>query len=213
VALALALAALGWPACGAGSARVSPRGPVATPSIERIDVQRLLESGRYHDAVTRWALPPDAPDLRTAYLVASCWLRLDNRDAARDWYGFLTDERQPDSWRVTGRLALSRVSADRSAIDTLVVEARQLTGDALTQYELGLALLDRSQFAEASAAFGRALALDPTFAYAHYYAGMVAERQGRAADLVAHLQTFIRLAPNAPERPGVEAILRTVRGS
>jgi hypothetical protein len=27
-----------------------------------------------------------------------------------------------------------------------------------------------------------------------------------------HFETFIRLAPNAPERPEVESILRTVRG-
>jgi len=54
--------------------------------------------------------------------------------------------------------------------------------------------------------------LDPTFAAAYYYAGLASSRVKRIDLMANNFGLFIKLAPNAPERPEVESILRTVRG-
>jgi lipoprotein NlpI len=70
----------------------------------------------------------------------------------------------------------------------------------------------RREYGDAASAFTKAAQLDPTFAAAHYYAGLANYRGKRIDLMTSNFETFVRLAPNAPERPEVESILRTVRG-
>jgi Flp pilus assembly protein TadD len=70
----------------------------------------------------------------------------------------------------------------------------------------------RGDFNAAVQAFERAIEARPRFAYAHYQAGLAYDRIGRADLLAARFETFLRLAPEAPERAAVEGILRTIRG-
>jgi tetratricopeptide (TPR) repeat protein len=79
------------------------------------------------------------------------------------------------------------------------------------QYELGLAHVRRDDVSGAAAAFDRCSQADPRFAYAYYNAGLVLDRLYRADVALARFEVFQRLAPDAPERPEVSAILRTVR--
>jgi lipoprotein NlpI len=72
--------------------------------------------------------------------------------------------------------------------------------------------MNRRDYGGAMEAFNRATELDPAFAAAHYNAGLASYRAKRVDLMANHFETFIRLAPNAPERPEVESILRTVRG-
>jgi hypothetical protein len=51
----------------------------------------------------------------------------------------------------------------------------------------------------------------PTFAYAHYNAGMAWYQARRLDKMATHFETFIRLAPGAPERPAVEQLMRSIR--
>ena len=53
---------------------------------------------------------------------------------------------------------------------------------------------------------------DPTLAAAQYYGGLAEYRFKRVDRMAAHFEAFLKLAPNAPERPEVESIMRTVRG-
>jgi hypothetical protein len=70
----------------------------------------------------------------------------------------------------------------------------------------------RREYGDAAAEFTKAAQLDPGFAAAHYYAGLANYREKRIDLMTRSFETFVRLAPNAPERPEVESILRTVRG-
>jgi Flp pilus assembly protein TadD len=70
----------------------------------------------------------------------------------------------------------------------------------------------RGDFNAAVQAFERAIEARPRFAYAYYQAGLAYDRIGRADLLAARFETFLRLAPEAPERAAVEGILRTIRG-
>ena len=60
-------------------------------------------------------------------------------------------------------------------------------------------------------AFTRALQLKPDLAYAHYYAGHAAQKQRQTPKMAEYFPHFVRLAPDAPERQTVQAILRSLR--
>ena len=79
------------------------------------------------------------------------------------------------------------------------------------QYQLGLTRLLRDDYAGAATALERATELDGNDAYAHYFAGVAFSKDRRIDKLSRHFRTFLDLAPEAPERPQVETILRTLR--
>ena len=79
-------------------------------------------------------------------------------------------------------------------------------------YQRGLVFMARNDFGNAVDAFTKASTLDPNFASAYYYAGLANYRVKRIDLMGNNFNTFVKLAPNAPERPEVESILRTVRG-
>lgn len=84
------------------------------------------------------------------------------------------------------------------------------SADAL--YAAGLEQFRAQAFAAAAGTLDQCIAADPTRAYAYYYAGMAYRRINRVDLMAARFEMFVRLAPDAPERPQVEAILQTVRG-
>ncbi|MFB3902580.1 MAG: tetratricopeptide repeat protein [Acidobacteriota bacterium] len=57
----------------------------------------------------------------------------------------------------------------------------------------------------------KAIKLDPTKPYNHYYIGVAYGKQGRPDKMVEHLGMFLKLAPNAPEAPRVKALLASVQ--
>jgi lipoprotein NlpI len=79
-------------------------------------------------------------------------------------------------------------------------------------YHRGLVLMARNDYGSAVDAFTKATTLDPNFAGAYYYAGLANYRVKRIDLMANNFSIFVKLAPNAPERPEVESILRTVRG-
>ena len=78
-------------------------------------------------------------------------------------------------------------------------------------FQLGLALARAQQWAEAAAAFDAASELQPNNAYAHYYGGMMHYRANRVDRMAVHFEQFLKLAPEAPERPEVVSIMRTLQ--
>jgi len=83
---------------------------------------------------------------------------------------------------------------------------------ASARYQLGLVESARNKPAEAAEAFAKAADLDPQMAYAHYEAGMAYYKAKRVDRMAVYFENFLKLAPNAPERPAVQSIMRTVRG-
>ena len=79
-------------------------------------------------------------------------------------------------------------------------------------YQLGMAHAEKRAWPSAAAAFEKATTLDPTFAYAHYYAGMSSYQSKRLDKMAASFERFLKLGPQAPERPAVEALMKTIRG-
>lgn len=80
-----------------------------------------------------------------------------------------------------------------------------------TLCESGEQLLRNREFAAAAETLDRCIASNPRRAYAYYYAGLAYREIERVDLMTDRFETFVKLAPDAPERPQVERILNTLR--
>ena len=83
---------------------------------------------------------------------------------------------------------------------------------AQARFQLGLVESARNNQQQAADAFAKAAELDPQMAYAHYEAGMAFYKAKKVDRMAVYFENFLKIAPNAPERPAVQSIMRTVRG-
>lgn len=77
---------------------------------------------------------------------------------------------------------------------------------------LGGCLVGAKKLDEAVAAMTEALKAKNDQAYAYYWRGMAYDRKKDVARAVEDLQTFVRLAPAAPEASAVKQLLAALRG-
>ena len=150
---------------------------------------------------------------RLQFLAAQSYEKLKDDDAARRSYERLTSIGGDTPWASIGR---SGVQVINKQFDEAMASADQAVGQdgslPEAHFQRGIVLMNRRDYGGAMDAFNKATELDPAFAAAHYNAGLASYRAKRVDLMANHFETFIRLAPNAPERPEVESILRTVRG-
>ena len=168
------------------------RPPAALPDVAT--VRQWFEAGDDRRVVAVAVDDASAPSL--IFLVARSHDRLTQRAQARAAYERLTGRPETDPWHFVGRAA------------TLLADAQL----AETHFQLGLVQAERRDYGKAAPAFEAAIAIDPMPAYTHYYAGL-SYYQAERIDLMADFfESFLKLAPNAPERTQVESIMRTIRG-
>jgi tetratricopeptide (TPR) repeat protein len=178
------------------------------------DVRQLYDAGRYQDVVkaTDQATVEAERATRLQYLTAQSYAKLNDTEGARRAYQRLADS-GASPWASIGQSALRLIDKQ---LDESLESANQAVGagDSLPEahYQRGVVLMARREYGDAAAEFTKATQLDPSFAAAHYYAGLANYREKRIDLMTKSFETFVRLAPNAPERPEVESILRTVRG-
>lgn len=215
VRAAISIASLvGAVACvGGGSARRPVATPGAVPATAAAgprSVQGLFESGRYQDVLNSVAAG-DGSAL-AFWFAAQSSLRLGQRDQAARQFAQVAEIGGGPAWQVVSDLALALLRENPAEIDSAREAAAAFPGDPFVQYQVGLAHARRNDMAAAAQAFDRASQADPRFAYAYYSSGLTWDRLNRADLAIARLEMFERLAPDAPERPEVASILRTVRG-
>lgn len=182
----------------------------ATPvwtAEQKPEVQRLFQSGNYEQAA-------DAArdgDPASTYLAAQALIKLERSDRA---VAEFTRLRASDdaAWRLIGESGEALLNSETErAVD---VARRAVDADGnnpFAQYQLGLAASKANDWGAAAAAFSRAVELKPDFAYAHYYAALSLQRQRQLPRAAEHFDAFLRLAPDAPERSAVLAIMRTLK--
>ena len=173
-------------------------------------VQKLFEAGEYQRVVE--AAQPDA-DPAVLYTAAQSHQKLGENDQALQTYGALAARDESDVWHFVGLSAQQLMQDDT---DGAVASARQAVamngGMAETHYQLGLVLAKRQEWPAAAAEFDRVTEINPSNAYAHYYGGLMHYRASRPDRMANHFEQFLKLAPDAPERPEVTQIMKTVRG-
>lgn len=170
----------------------------------------MFEAGQYQQVIET-AGSTAAPE--TLYTAAQSHQKLGATDEARETYGRLAARPDNDAWHFIG---LSGQQLLDSQTDAALRSARQAAAlaDPLAEahYQIGLVLAKRQDWRGAAEAFDRGAELSPRHAYAHYYGGLMHYRAGRPDRMAIHFEQFLKLAPEAPERPEVLQIMRTVRG-
>jgi tetratricopeptide (TPR) repeat protein len=133
-------------------------------------------------------------------------------DQAAQAFNQLAARPEADPWHFIGLSGRQLVEGNA---DASVASARQAAAMApdlpAGHFQLGLALARQQQWPEAAAEFEAASDRQPTNAYAHYYAGMMHYRANRIDRMAVHFEQFLKLAPEAPERPEVLSIMRTLK--
>jgi tetratricopeptide (TPR) repeat protein len=168
----------------------------------------LFEAGNLQGVIDQ--VPDDAsPD--ALYLKGLALRKLGMNDPAKDVFGRLAGG--GDAWRATGESAVAQIDGNLDAAlaaATAAVAANGMLAEA--HYQLGLVLEARGDAGAAAEAFANATIANPMMAYAHYNAGMNYYKVQRIDRMAVFFENFLRLAPQAPERPAVDSIMRTVRG-
>jgi tetratricopeptide (TPR) repeat protein len=192
----IAVCLVSWPEAGRGQ--------------DFADLRRQFEAGRYRE-VADAAGGGDRPQL--LYLAGQAYQRLEQPDQARGAYSKLAAGPEGSAWALVGRAAVAVMNGN---YDEGIDAARQASsvdgGLAEAHYQLGLAEAFKQNFGDAATAFDRAAEIDPQFGYAHYQGGLAHYRAKRPDRMAQHFEMFLKLAPQAPERPEVESIMRTLRG-
>jgi tetratricopeptide (TPR) repeat protein len=186
-------------ACAAGQA-------VSVHAQSVNDVRRLFDSGQYQQVIAAAAEDP-----RVTFLRAQSYEKLQQSNEARQVYAQLAARPESDAWQGVGRSALALTASD--AAGALEASNQAVARDgALPEayYQQGMALAANQDFGAAAVAFQKAADLDPNWAYAHYNAGLAYSKVKRIDLTAQHFQTFLKLAPQAPERAQVQSILRTL---
>ena len=173
--------------------------------------RQWFEAGQHQQLIAVALNDNSAPAL--VYLVALSHDQLKQPVAARAAYERLAARPQTDPWHFIGRSAVL-LTAPQPTQAVAAAERAVALGPTVAEahFQLGLARAERRDYVRAAPAFEAAIAIDPMSAYPHYYAGL-SYYQAKRIDLMAEFfESFLKLAPNAPERPQVESIMRTVRG-
>ncbi len=176
--------------------------------------QKLYERGAYEEAVQRVNTERGAgnDDPVAAYLAGQALLKLNRDNDARAEFTRLAGN-SDQTWNAIGQSSIAMLD---NAMDEALNEgrrARDISGESgFAFYQLGLVLIKRGDFDEASQVLDRAAQLMPEFAYAHYNAGVAHQRAKRFSQMAEHFQSFLKLAPDAPERRQVQLALNALRG-
>ena len=182
----------------------------AVSAQDRAAAQRAFEAGRYQEVVDAAGTGPDPSVLFLGALSAQ---KLNATDRANALLDQLVGRPANDAWHFVGQSAKQLLAGDDEAALNSANQATAANGDlAEASYALGLVLFKRQDWGGAAAAFDRASMLQPTFAHAQYYAGLSHYRANRPDLMAARFERFLKLAPDAPERPEVQQIMRTIRG-
>ena len=174
--------------------------------------QKLFEAGKYQDAIDKVRSNADAPP-EQVYLRALAHRKLNQNGDAKETFEALARQPEESAWREIGNSGTALSDGNRDAAADAAKKAVQRDGNsAPARFQLGLVESARNNQAQAAEAFAKAAELDPQMAYAHYEAGMAYYKAKRVDRMAVYFENFLRLAPDSPERPAVQSIMRTVRG-
>lgn len=182
--------------------------PVLASAQDAGAVRRLFESGQFQQVVD--STPPEgAPDL--LYTRAQSLQRLGAVDQAVQTYATLAALPESEAWHFIGVSGRQLAEGQTDAAIASAQQAAAMAPDNPTaHFQLGLALARAQQWPAAATEFEATATQQPDNAYAHYYAGMMQYRAKRVDLMGNHFNAFLKLAPNAPERPEVQSIMKTL---
>jgi tetratricopeptide (TPR) repeat protein len=174
---------------------------------QKADVQRLFQSGAYEQA----AEAARDGDPASTYVAAQALIKAERTDRAAAEFARLRAGGDA-AWQLVGESGEALVAGDAGRAAELARKAIEANGNnPFAHYQLGLAASRAGDWGTAEGAFARTVQLKPDFAYAHYYKALVHQRLRQLPRSAEHFEAFLRLAPDAPERSAVLAIMKTLK--
>lgn len=174
---------------------------------QRPEVQHLFQSGAYEEAVQA----AQNGDPASIYVAAQAMVKAEQGDRAREQFSRLRTNDNP-AWQLIAQSGEALLGGDSGRAVALARQAVDAAGDnPFAFYQLGLAAVKANDWGTATSSLARAAELKPDFAYAHYYAALSYQRARQLSKAAQHFDAFLRLAPDAPERQAVQAIMRTLK--
>jgi tetratricopeptide (TPR) repeat protein len=174
------------------------------------EVRKLFQSGQFQQVVEA----ADAgAEPAVVYLAALSHQKAGAGDQAISTARRLAELPEDNAWHFVGQSVVQLLEDQTDA----ALESARRAVDAPgappeAHYQLGLVLARKQDWREAAESFDRVTQADPTNAYAYYYGGLMHSRANRTDLMAVRFERFLKLAPDAPERPEVQQIMRTVRG-
>jgi len=185
----------------------------------------LYENGKYQDAekALRNAVASTPDDIRARYYLGLSLLQLrrfnesaDELQKAKDDWSNSRDESRPDSPSeaqiqiAIGRAYTGLKQYDRALQNLDAAKEKDPNNSEAFLYR-GVLFVDQKDYSRALPELEKAIELDQKNAYAHYYAGIAYSNSGKPDKMVGEFQTFLKLAPDAPESAKVRSMLRALR--
>jgi tetratricopeptide (TPR) repeat protein len=183
--------------------------PAAVLAQDPAQLQRLFDAGQFQQVVA--STTPDSPP-DALYLMAQSQQKIGAVDQAAQAYSLIAQRPESDPWHFIGLSGRQLIEGNAEAAVASARQAAAMAPDLPTaHFQLGLALARVQNWPEAATAFDAASERQPGNAYAHYYGGMMHYRANRVDRMAVHFEQFLKLAPEAPERPEVLSIMKTLR--
>ena len=172
--------------------------------------QKLFESGKYQEAIDTVKKRSDASP-EDVYVRALAHRKLNQNDDAKEAFGALAG--RDGAWKEIGNSGTAMIEGNMDNAAAAARKAVDADGNSSeARFQLGLVASARNNQQQAADAFAKAAELNPQMAYAHYEAGMAFYKAKKVDRMAVYFENFLRLAPNAPERPAVQSIMKTIRG-
>lgn len=104
--------------------------------------------------------------------------------------------------------ALIRLGEYSKAVGQVRKALKNGADRAMSEYQMGLALMYQEKWDPARKAFDRCLEADSGFSHAYYYRGRVWQELGKTEEMLLDMDRFLTLAPDAREANAAKSILR-----
>jgi len=180
------------------------------PAAQDASPQKLFESGKYQEAIDTVKKRSDASP-EEVYVRALAHRKLNQNDDAKEAFGALAG--RDGAWKEIGNSGTAMIEGNMDNAAAAARKAVDADGNSSeARFQLGLVESARNNQQQAADAFARAAELNPQMAYAHYEAGMAFYKAKKVDRMAVYFENFLKLAPNAPERPAVQSIMKTIRG-
>jgi len=180
------------------------------PAAQDASPQKLFESGKYQEAIDTVKKRSDASP-EDVYVRALAHRKLNQNDDAKEAFGVLA--RRDGAWKEIGNSGTAMIDGNMDNAAAAARKAVDADGNSPeARFQLGLVESARNNQQQAADAFAKAAELNPQMAYAHYEAGMAFYKAKKVDRMAVYFENFLKLAPNAPERPAVQSIMKTIRG-
>ena len=185
---------------------------VAAATLDQ--AKQLYEEGQYEqaEAALREVTASEPENAKAHFLLGMTLLERSKLDEAQSEFAKGSGEGvEPDQLNV----GLARLHIERQQMDQALARLDEAHGQNANNpdvyYYRGLVRANRKEFGGAAADLEKAIEMKPGNAKAHYYAGLSYNGLNRPDKMVEHFQTFLKLAPDAPEADRVRSLLRNVR--